>query len=108
MHYGGAMAPDRGTLLLKDLKFKLQRSHVERIRRALHSDITFEEGEGGEFTVAVKPLRSTTVSFRKLFSRQLVFAGTFHLSPNAWAVEKRACDYAADIIREVLEQRGIA
>lgn len=108
MHYGDVMAPDRGTLLLKDLKLKLQRAHVERLRRSLHSAVAFEEGQGGEFTVVVTPLRSTTASFRKLFSRQLVFAGTFHLSPHAWAVEKRACDYAADIIREVLEQRGIA
>jgi hypothetical protein len=102
------MAPDRGTLLLKDLRFKLQRAHVERLRRSLHSNITFEEGQGGEFTVIVTPLQLTTASFQKLFSRQLVFAGTFHLSPPAWAVEKRACDYATDIIRECLAQRGIA
>lgn len=108
MHYGEVMAPDRGTILLKDLKFKLQRLHVGRLRRSLHSDIEFEEGQGGEFTVIVTPKHSTTTGFRKLFSRQLVFAGTFHLSPHAWAVEKRACDYTADIIREVLEQRGIA
>lgn len=103
------MSSDRGALLLKDLKLKLQRSHIDRLRRALHSDVTFEEGQGGEFTIVVTPLRSAaSYSFRKLFSRQLVFAGTYHLSPYAWAVEKRACDYAADIIREVLEQRGIA
>lgn len=108
MHYGDVMAHDRGTLLLKDLKFKLQRSHIERLRRSLHSNITFEEGKDGEFTVIVTPLHAPAAGFRKLFSRQLVFAGTFHLSPHAWAVEKRACDYTADIIREVLEQRGIA
>ena len=100
---------DRGTLLLQDLKIKLQRSHIDRLRRSLSADITIELGEGGEFTLVIKPLRPAGAAcFKKLFSRQLVFAGTYHLSPQAWALEKRACDYASDIIKEVLEQRGIA
>lgn len=98
---------DRGHLLLNDLRIKLQRAHIERLRRALSSNVAIEQGEGGEFTIVVTSLRSNVPSFRKLFSRRLVFAGTYHLSPEAWAVEKRACDYATDIIREVLEQRGV-
>lgn len=99
---------DRGALLLQDLRIKLQRDHFDRLRRALHADITVEAGKDGEFEVVVTPKKAGAPVFKKLFSRQLVFAGTFHLSFQAWAVEKRACDYTQDIVREVLEQRGIA
>lgn len=100
---------DRGQLLLNDLRIKFQRAHIDRLRRALHADVTIEPGQGGEFTVVVQPKYPPgTPSFRKLFSRELVFAGTYRYSPQAWAVEKRACDYTSDIVREVLEQRGIA
>ena len=99
---------DRGALLLQDLRIKLQRAHLDRLRRALHADVTIEPGEQGEFTVVVTPQHPAgAVSYKKLFSRKLVFAGTYHLSPQAWAVGKRACDYTSDIMREVLEQRGI-
>lgn len=109
MHYGEVMAPDRGTILLKDLKFKLQRLHVGRLRRSLQfPDIEFEEGQGGEFTVIVTPKHLRHDRLSEAVQLTTLFAGTFHLSPHAWAVEKRACDYTADIIREVLEQRGIA
>lgn len=99
---------DRGALLLNDLRTKLQRDHVARLRRALHADVTVEVAKNGEFTMVVTPMRSGAPVYKKLFTRQLVFAGTFHLSPHAWAVEKRACDYATDILRETLEQRGVA
>jgi hypothetical protein len=99
---------DRGALLLQDLRVKLQRTHLDRLRRTLHADVTIEPGERGEFTVVVQPKRPAGATpFKKLFSRQLVFAGTYHLSPHAWAVEKRACDYATDIVREALQQRGM-
>lgn len=99
---------DRAALLLQDLRTKLLRLHLDRLRRALHADVSIEMGEGGEFTVVVQPnYPPGTKGYRKLFSKQLVFAGTYHLSPQAWAVEKRACDYATDIIKEVLEQRGM-
>lgn len=98
---------DRGQLLLNGLRTKLLQEHLDRLRRCLSANVTIEPGEGGEFTVVVTPKKVDMPPFKKLFSRRLVFAGTFHLSPYAWAVEKRACDYTNDIIREVLQQRGI-
>lgn len=99
---------DRGAILLQDLRTKLQRDHVARLRRALHAEVTIEvDHQSGEFAILVLPKKEGLPSFRKLFNRELVFAGTYHLSPEAWAVQKRACDYTQDIVREVLQQRGI-
>lgn len=98
---------DRATILLNDLRARFQRTHVERLRRALYANVTVEVGTGGEFTIVVQPLKASLSSFKKSFTREFVFAGTYHLSPEAWAVQKRACDYTQDIVREVLEQRGI-
>lgn len=42
----------------------------------------------------------------RLFSREFVFGHTATGSQLAFRVQKRACDYAKDFMREVLAQRG--
>jgi hypothetical protein len=46
-------------------------------------------------------------TFVKEFTCAFVFGVTHRGSPQARAVQKRACEYARGVIREVLEQRGV-
>lgn len=98
---------DRPRALLQDLRNKLSRQHLVRIQRALGGgEARIVLGNEGEFVIEFHPLKGAEV-YRKEFTRALVFASTMHLSPHAWAIEKRACDYAQDFVREVLQKRGI-
>jgi len=45
-------------------------------------------------------------TYERLFSQEFVFGRTYGGDPLALAVQKRACDYARDFMREVLNMRG--
>lgn len=65
--------------------------------------------ESGAFSMRAEwKSANGTCSHEKLFSPELVFGRTYGGSPLALAVQKRACDYARDFMREVLNQRGLA
>lgn len=100
---------DRGDALLQGLLVKLK-AWGDYIRRATHAtEVLFQPRELGEFTVVVrwKDRKNTEGEYQKDFTRPLVFGGTYTLTPLAWSIEKRACDYARDIVQEILRQRGV-
>ncbi len=80
------------------------------MKRSTHAtEVVFEPKAHGEFTVVIRWVNKdqTTGEYKKDFTKEFVFGSTFRLSPQAWVVEKRACDYARDIVRGVLQQRGV-
>jgi hypothetical protein len=99
---------DRGAALLRDLQDKLK-AWTDYIRRCTNGEVAFVQKSGGEFDLVVRwPNKGSSAGEHvKSFTRQFVFGGTFSLSPNAWAIEKRACDHARDVVREVLAKRGV-
>ena len=100
---------DRGTALLQDLRRKLA-GWQDYIKRCTHAtEVLFVNKEGGEFDLVVHWVnkQQSAGEFTKNFTRRFVFGGTFSLSPNAWAIERRACDHARDIVREILSKRGV-
>ncbi len=100
---------DRGSALLRGLQDKLK-AWADYIRRCTHGEVVFVQKTGGEFDVVVRwPLTRGGVAgeYVKSFTRQYAFGGTFSLSPNAWAIEKKTCDHARDIVRETLDRRGV-
>jgi len=99
---------DRGTALLQNLRKKLE-GWVSPIQRATGaSSVEFIPRDAGEFSICVAWKSGDTLcSFDRLFARKEVFGASYALGPSSWHVQKRACDYARDLIRQVLEQRGV-
>lgn len=100
---------DRGGTLLQGLRQQLQ-LRVDTIRRATYAtSVTFIPHDGGEFTVrvewAVKGAEPKV--FEKKFTRQEVFGASYGHSPMSWRVQRKACDYTRDIMRQVLAARGV-
>ena len=102
---------DRGAALLNDLRNKLQGGWYGPIQRASGGKLEFlalPNGAPGEFLVRVTWETPVSVrTFEKAFTRQLAFGSSYTLSPMAWRVERRACDHARAVIREVLQHRGV-
>ena len=97
---------DRGELLLQQLREKLN-TWVGSIQRATGSTVTVKPEPGGEFIFSVSWNKNGVESrYEKAFTRAFVFRASMHRPQLEWHVEKRACDYARDIMREVLAQRG--
>ncbi len=100
---------DRGSHLLQELKSKLQ-AWSSYIQRSTHATaVLFEPLERGEFRVVVRWLNKNREpgEHTKDFTRPFVFGATFTLTPLAWAVEKKACEHARDIVQEILRERGV-
>jgi hypothetical protein len=99
---------DRGTVLLQTLCGQL-RGWADPIRRATYAtSVDFLPGKDGEFTLRVVwPSREDGPQhYDKEFTRPEVFGVSYAGSPLAWRVQRRACDYARDVMREVLAARG--
>lgn len=99
---------DRGAALLRDLQDKLK-AWADYIRRCTNGEVVFVQKNGGEFDLVVRwPNRGSAAGeYTKTFTRQFVFGATFSLHPNAWAIEKKACEHARAVVREVLQRRGV-
>jgi hypothetical protein len=96
---------DRGEALLSDLRNKLEAGWADTIRRATGARLTFTGLPGGEFVV--KCLWGETKTYEKTFTRERVFASSYMQGMHGWRVERRACDHARDLIRELLVERGV-
>ncbi len=72
------------------------------------TDIAFVDGPAGSFTLLAKwkTKDGKEKSFSRDFTREFVFGRTASGSPLAFRVQKRACDYAKDFMREILALRG--
>lgn len=94
---------DRGAALLQGLLTNLRQwaPHIRRVTCA--SEVEVEYGDRGAFSLVVSWPGG---SHRRDYTREFVFGASYSLSPDAWAVQRRACDYARDLMREVLQQRG--
>ena len=100
---------DRGTILLNGLRSQLV-GWLDVIRRGVGAtDISIVQGGDGEFTVHVEwtTKGGELQSFDKPFTRQEVFGASYGHTPLTWRVQRRACDYARDIMRQILSARGV-
>lgn len=111
------MLADRDASLLAGLLSKLRSKHFERIGRALGitkdtggsvSSRPLLGGKPGEFEIVItSPRPPNAQPILVKFTKERVFGGTLLLSREAHAVQKKACDYANDVIREALQARHI-
>lgn len=67
-------------------------------------EVTLDDAPNGEFFLRAKWKGDR--QHEQLFSKEFVFGSTAQGSPFAFRVQKRACDYAKDFMREILAQRG--
>ena len=100
---------DRPTILLQGLRAKILQWKAFIQRTAYATEVTVEPTELGEFYVTVRwaDKSGNTSEHRKLFSRAYVFGRTMQLASGAWTVQRCAGEYAREVVREVLHQRGI-
>jgi hypothetical protein len=79
---------------------------VQRATRA--NDVRVEPGEHGEFSILVSwDHKGQAGSYLKAYTRQAVFGPSYSLAPEAWSVQRKACEYARELMRDVLQRRGI-
>lgn len=98
---------DRATALLQGLRTQLG-CWVATIQRGVGAtELEFVDAPQGEFLLRVRwKTAAGEKVHERLFSREYVFGSTAAGNPLAFRVQKRACDYAKDFMREVLAQRG--
>lgn len=95
---------DRGAALLQGLLSNL-RQWAPHIRRATCArEVEVEYGERGAFSLVVSWDGGL---YRKDYTPEFVFGASYTLPPDAWAIQRRACDYARELMREVLRRRGV-
>lgn len=99
---------DRGAHLLQGLRTKLK-TWVPFMQRATKGTVEFISRADGEFAVAVrwKNRDGSDGEFIREFTKKYCLGVTFTLPSGSWAVEKKACDYARDVVRDVLGARGV-
>jgi hypothetical protein len=81
---------------------------VDTIRRGVGAtELELADAPDGEFILRAKwKTKAGEKVHEHLFSREHVFGRTAAGNPLAFRVQKRACDYAKDFMREILAQRG--
>lgn len=99
---------DRGALLLQGLRTQLGCWFTTIQRGAGLTSLEVVDGPDGAFTLLAewKTKEGKPEFFSCDFTRELVFGRTAGGSPLAYRVQKRACDYAKDFMREILARRG--
>jgi hypothetical protein len=99
---------DRGALILQELRKKLHEGWSASIRRATGAHrVLFTMNEGHEFTVRVLwMVGEKEHAFEKKFTKAYVLGPSIHRPMAEWGLQKRACDHARDVMREVLALRG--
>lgn len=97
----------RGAELLQGLKKKML-VWSDPIRRATGaSTVLFLSSPDGSFIVQVRYLHQKTDRlYTKHFTPEYVFGSTLGPNPLTLRVQRLVCDYARDVIRDVLEERG--
>jgi hypothetical protein len=95
---------DRGAVLLQGLRNQLQGWLMTIQRATCATNVSFVPLADGEFMVRVEwqPKGGEKKTFDRTFSKPEIL-GT---NPAQWRVQRRACDYARDIMRDVLAARG--
>lgn len=99
---------DRGTALLQNLRGQLQNWLLTIQRATGATDVSFVPHTAGEFTIRVtwRPKGGEEQTYDRVFTRQEVFGASYQTSPQTWRVQRKACDYAREIMRQVLTIRG--
>jgi 3-phenylpropionate/cinnamic acid dioxygenase small subunit len=99
---------DRGEALLQGLRRQLEH-RLDSIRRSVGATtVSIVPQPDGEFSIRVEwVMKDGTKTFDHSFTQRSVFGASYMGSPMAWRVEKKACDYARDCIRQVLAARGV-
>ncbi len=100
---------ERGHALLHDLILKL-RPWFTYVRRSTHATtVDVKPQPLGEFNVVVTGTArdGSPWTVTVPFTREACFGPTYIQPPGNWAVIRRPCDHARDIVREVLKQRGV-
>ena len=84
---------------------------LDVIRRGTAAEkVEFSIRDGGkEFAVVVtfKMKDNSVKTHESLFSQQRVFGDSVRGPSLTWRIQKKTCDYAREVMREVLEQRGV-
>jgi hypothetical protein len=100
---------DRGQVLLQALREKLSNGWAHSIQRATGAtSVRFRVVDPDEFVAIViwRTLGGPDRVYEKRFTKPYILGASFHRPMLEWGMEKRACDHARDIMREVLAQRG--
>jgi hypothetical protein len=99
---------DRGAILLQGLRGQLE-GWLDTIKRATSAtSVSFVTHAQGEFTLRIEWKKDGAVQhFDRMFTRPEVFGASYGHSPMSWRVQRRACDYARDVMRQVLSARGV-
>jgi hypothetical protein len=100
---------DRGSIILQELRKRLNDGWIGGIRRATGAhQVTFVVNDDGEFTVRVVwKVGEEERVYEKKFTKAYVLGASIHRPMAEWSLQRRACDHARDIMREVLAQRGV-
>jgi len=100
----------RDVLLMKVLIDQMQ-GWLDVIRRGTAADkVEIVPKEGlREFAVVIhyRTKDGQPKTFESYFSRQRVFGASLQGKAQTWAIQRRACDYAREVLREALENRGV-
>lgn len=95
---------DHGAVLLQGLRNQLQ-GWMQTIKRATcATDVLFVPLADGEFVLRVE--WQYKGGEKKTFDRTFSKSEILGTNPAQWRVQRRACDYARDIMRDVLAARG--
>lgn len=100
---------DRGEVLLQQFRSRLN-TWLDVIRRGTGAyEVRVIPRVQGEFDVLVrwKNKDGTDGLYLKEFTRGFVFSHTHQLHEHAWYPDKMPCEYAKDIIRDILNLRGV-
>lgn len=94
---------DRGDILLQGFRQQLS-GWFNTISRSTGSELEVQQVPADGFI-----LRASWKGgqYERHFSKRVCFGSSFSLSTAAWRIEKRACDYARDFMRDVLSRRGV-
>lgn len=97
-------------LQMKTLMGQMQ-GWLDVIRRgtAAHKVEIVPKDGGQWFTVLVhyKLKDGSEKIFESNFTAQRVFGASMQGNANAWRIQRRGCDYAREVLREVLQHRGV-
>jgi hypothetical protein len=99
----------RDVLLMRMLQSQMT-GWLDVIRRGVGAEkVEFSPRDGGkEFAVIVTcKTKAGEKVYESHFSRQRVFGESMRGPQLTWRIQKKACDFARDVMREVAEQRGV-
>ncbi len=98
---------DRGLTLLQGLRTQIG-CWFDTIQRGVGAtELECADADNGEFILRARwKTKDGEKTHERHFSRDFVFGHTASGSPLAFRVQKRACDYAKDFMREILALRG--